>query len=89
VSTRRSAEAEADQQPPAAGAGNAQGERTGPQVVAHLDRVGDETLPFDHVQSRESSGTGDRPAAEGAAQVAEGKPLSDCRRGDHGADGEA
>ena len=69
---RRAAEVQPQQQPAAAAPGcTPSAARAAREMLADLDGVGDEPLALDHVDVGERRGAGHRPAAEGAAEIAE------------------
>ena len=53
--------------------------RAAREVLADRDRVGDEPLALDHVDVGERRRAGHRPAAEGAAEIAEGERVGEPR----------
>ena len=59
------------------------------EVLADLDRVGDQPIALDHGDVGERRRAGHRPAAEGAAEVAEGERLGEPRARDDRADRKA
>ena len=59
------------------------------QVLADRDRVGDQPLALDHADVGQGGGAGHRPAAEGAAEIAEGERVGEQRARDDRADRQA